>query len=154
MANIFGDTESIQLIQYMSKGTTINIETYFNTLKRLCRVIDKKRSNLSQSNVFLLHVNAPISLRLHWTWPMNYYLFRKLKKKTSKRKTFWKGQLHKFFFFRGIGSFRRNGVNALILMEIILKNKTVEKPYIFSFSIRPSHSTKYHKKYHFNSLIK
>lgn len=100
MATIFWDIEGVLLIEYMQKGTTINAETYGNTLKRLRKAIDKKRPNLSQSNVLLLHDNAtvhkaakvrPILTDCDFTEldhppyspdmaPSDYYLFRKLKK--------------------------------------------------------------------------
>lgn len=60
MATIFWDMNGILLIEYMPKGTTINADTYANTLKNLRKAIDQKRPNFVNQEVFLLHDNATV----------------------------------------------------------------------------------------------
>ncbi|GBN96891.1 Histone-lysine N-methyltransferase SETMAR [Araneus ventricosus] len=50
--------QGILLIEFMTRGTTINSEVYCRTLKTLKSAIQNKRRGLLSSGVVLLHVNA------------------------------------------------------------------------------------------------
>ncbi|GBM15323.1 hypothetical protein AVEN_210950-1 [Araneus ventricosus] len=53
-----GDAQGILLIEFMTRGTTINSEVYCRMLKKLKRAIQNKRRGLLSSGVVLLHDNA------------------------------------------------------------------------------------------------
>ncbi|GBO16461.1 hypothetical protein AVEN_191574-1 [Araneus ventricosus] len=55
---VFWDAQGILLIEFMTRGTTINSEVYCRTLKKLKRAIQNKRRGLLSSGVVLLHDNA------------------------------------------------------------------------------------------------
>ncbi|GBN41818.1 hypothetical protein AVEN_130061-1 [Araneus ventricosus] len=52
------DAQGILLIEFMTRGTTINSEVYCRTLKKLKRAIQNKRRGLLSSGVMLLRDNA------------------------------------------------------------------------------------------------
>ncbi|GBM10033.1 Histone-lysine N-methyltransferase SETMAR [Araneus ventricosus] len=58
MVTVFWDAQEILLIEFMTRGTTINSEVYCHTLKELQRAIQKKCRGLLSSGVVLLHDNA------------------------------------------------------------------------------------------------
>ncbi|GFW49404.1 mariner Mos1 transposase [Trichonephila clavipes] len=58
MVTFFWDTQEILLIEFMTRGTTINSEVYCRKLKKLKRAIHNKRRGLLSSGVALLHDNA------------------------------------------------------------------------------------------------
>ncbi|GBM50328.1 hypothetical protein AVEN_142338-1 [Araneus ventricosus] len=58
MVTIFWDAQGILLIEFMTRGTTINSQVYCHTLKKLTRAIQNKRRGLLSSGVELLHDNA------------------------------------------------------------------------------------------------
>ncbi|GBM43234.1 Zinc finger protein 45 [Araneus ventricosus] len=58
MVTVFWDAQGILLIEFMTRGTTINSEVYCRTLKKLKRAIQNKRRGLLSSGVVLLRDNA------------------------------------------------------------------------------------------------
>ncbi|GBN74722.1 hypothetical protein AVEN_6709-1 [Araneus ventricosus] len=58
MVTVFWDAQGILLIEFMTRGTTINSEVYCRMLKKLKRAIQNKRRGLLSSGVVLLHDNA------------------------------------------------------------------------------------------------
>ncbi|GBO24674.1 Histone-lysine N-methyltransferase SETMAR, partial [Araneus ventricosus] len=58
MVTVFWDAQGFLLIEFMTRGTTINSEVYCRTLKKLKRAIQNKRRGLLSSGVVLLHDNA------------------------------------------------------------------------------------------------
>lgn len=65
MATVFWDHKGVLLLEFMQPGTTINAESYCETLRRLRRAIQNKRRGLLTSGVVLLHDNArPHSARV------------------------------------------------------------------------------------------
>ncbi|GBM51790.1 Histone-lysine N-methyltransferase SETMAR [Araneus ventricosus] len=58
MVTVFWDAQGILLIEFMTRGTTINSQVYCRTLKKLKRAIPNKRRGLLSSGVVLLHDNA------------------------------------------------------------------------------------------------
>ncbi|GBN56033.1 Histone-lysine N-methyltransferase SETMAR [Araneus ventricosus] len=58
MVTVFWDAQGILLIEFMTRGTTINSEVYCRTLKKLKRAIQNKRRGLLSSGVVLLHDSA------------------------------------------------------------------------------------------------
>ncbi|GFU99843.1 histone-lysine N-methyltransferase SETMAR [Trichonephila clavipes] len=58
MVTVFWDVQGIFLIEFMTRGTTINSEVYCRTLKKLKRAIQNKRRGLLSSGVVVLHDNA------------------------------------------------------------------------------------------------
>ncbi|GBN19063.1 hypothetical protein AVEN_73129-1 [Araneus ventricosus] len=58
MVTIFWDAQVILLIEFMTRGTTINSEVYCCTFKKLKKAIQNKRRGLLSSGVVLLHDNA------------------------------------------------------------------------------------------------
>ncbi|GBL77715.1 Mariner Mos1 transposase [Araneus ventricosus] len=58
MVAVFWDAQGILLIEFMTRGTTINSEVYCRTLKKLKRAIQNKSRGLLSSGVVLLHDNA------------------------------------------------------------------------------------------------
>ncbi|GFY18823.1 mariner Mos1 transposase [Trichonephila clavipes] len=58
MVTVFWDVQGILLIEFMTRGTTINSEVYCRTLKKLKRAIQNKLRGLLSSGVVLLHDNA------------------------------------------------------------------------------------------------
>ncbi|GBN87365.1 Histone-lysine N-methyltransferase SETMAR [Araneus ventricosus] len=58
MVTVFWDAQGILLIEFMTRGTTINSEVYCRTLKKLKRAIQNKRRGLLSYGVVLLHDNA------------------------------------------------------------------------------------------------
>jgi len=65
MATVFWDRKGVLLNEFMEPGTTITSETYCETLKKLCRAIEKKRRGMFTSGVVLLHDNARPHTQLH-----------------------------------------------------------------------------------------
>ncbi|GBM52926.1 Histone-lysine N-methyltransferase SETMAR [Araneus ventricosus] len=58
MVTFFWDARGILLIEFMTRGTTINSEVYCRTLKKLKRAIQNKCRGLLSSGVVLLYDNA------------------------------------------------------------------------------------------------
>ncbi|GBL90856.1 Mariner Mos1 transposase [Araneus ventricosus] len=58
MVTVFWDAQGILLIEFMTRGTTINSEVYCRTLKKLKRAIQNKCRGLLSSRVVLLHDNV------------------------------------------------------------------------------------------------
>ncbi|GBO03117.1 Mariner Mos1 transposase [Araneus ventricosus] len=58
MVAVFWDAQGILLIEFMTRGTTINSEVYCRTLKKLKRAIQNKSRGRLSSGVVLLHDNA------------------------------------------------------------------------------------------------
>ncbi|GBM28212.1 Histone-lysine N-methyltransferase SETMAR [Araneus ventricosus] len=58
MVTFFWDAQGIFLIEFMTRGTTINSEVYCRTLKKLKRAIHNKRRGLLSSGVVFLHDNT------------------------------------------------------------------------------------------------
>ncbi|GBM62059.1 Mariner Mos1 transposase [Araneus ventricosus] len=58
MVTVFWDAQGILLIEFMTRGTTINSQVYCRTLKKLKRAIPNKRRGLLSSGVVLLHDNV------------------------------------------------------------------------------------------------
>ncbi|GBN21993.1 hypothetical protein AVEN_161371-1 [Araneus ventricosus] len=58
MVTVFWVPQVILLIEFMTRGTTINSEVYCRTLNKLKRAIQNKRRGLLSSGVVLLHDNA------------------------------------------------------------------------------------------------
>ncbi|GBM15856.1 Histone-lysine N-methyltransferase SETMAR [Araneus ventricosus] len=58
MVTVFRDAQGILLIEFMTRGTTINSEVYCRTLKKLKRTNQNKCCSLLSSGVELLHDNA------------------------------------------------------------------------------------------------
>ncbi|GFY25996.1 mariner Mos1 transposase [Trichonephila clavipes] len=58
MVTVFWDVQGILLIEFMTRGTTINSEVYCRTLKKLKRAIQNKGRGLLSSGVVLLQDNA------------------------------------------------------------------------------------------------
>ncbi|GFX48094.1 mariner Mos1 transposase [Trichonephila clavipes] len=100
MVTFFGDVQGILLIEFMTRGTTINSEIYCRMLKKLKRAIQNKRRGLLSSGVVLLHDNShphtavktrEVLLRFKWDVfqhppyspdlaPSDYHLFTAMKK--------------------------------------------------------------------------
>lgn len=99
MATVFWDQKGVLLVDFMEQGTTINKETYCETLRRLRRAIQNKRRGMLSSGVILIHDNArPHSANVtkqllqQFKWevfdhppyspdlaPSDYHLFREMK---------------------------------------------------------------------------
>ena len=60
MMMIFWDKDGVLLIEYLSRGTTINGSCYASIIERLRSVIVKKGRGKVSHGVLLLHDNAPI----------------------------------------------------------------------------------------------
>ncbi|GBM57008.1 Mariner Mos1 transposase [Araneus ventricosus] len=58
MVTVFWDAQGILLIEFMTRGTTINSKVYCRTLKKLKRAIQNKCCGLLSSGVVVLHDNA------------------------------------------------------------------------------------------------
>ncbi|GBM26680.1 Mariner Mos1 transposase [Araneus ventricosus] len=57
MVTVFWDAQGILLIEFKTRGATINSKVYFRTLKKLQRAIQNKRRGLLSSGLVLLHDN-------------------------------------------------------------------------------------------------
>ena len=58
MVTVFWDSVGVILMDFMSKGATINSDVYIDTLKKLKARIRKVRPDLEMSKVLLQHDNA------------------------------------------------------------------------------------------------
>ncbi|GFV05780.1 histone-lysine N-methyltransferase SETMAR [Trichonephila clavipes] len=58
MVTVFWNVQGILLIEFMTRGTTLNSEVYCRTLKKLKRALQNKHRGLLSSGVVLLHDNA------------------------------------------------------------------------------------------------
>ncbi|KAJ4445799.1 hypothetical protein ANN_12484, partial [Periplaneta americana] len=58
MATIFWDCKGVLLLDFMPKGTMINANRYYETLRKLRRAIQNKRRGMLLRGVVLLHDNA------------------------------------------------------------------------------------------------
>ena len=67
MVTMFWDSVGVILVDFMSKGATINSDVYINTLKKLKVRIQRVRPALEMSKVLLQHDNAwpHTSLKTH-----------------------------------------------------------------------------------------
>ena len=67
MVNVFWDSVGVILVDFMSKGATINSDIYIDTLKKLKARLQRVRSALEMSKVLLQHDNARphTSLKTH-----------------------------------------------------------------------------------------
>jgi len=54
----FWDREGVLLVDFLERGSTINSERYFETMKKLRRAIQNKRRRKSSSQVLFFHDNA------------------------------------------------------------------------------------------------
>ena len=99
MVTVFWDSVGVILVDFMSKGTTINSDVYIDTLKKLKARIQRVQPDLEMSKVLLQHDNTRThtSLKTHevissfgWTTilhspyspdlaPSDFYLFGSLK---------------------------------------------------------------------------
>ena len=99
MVTVFWDRKGILLTEFMTPGTTITSEVYYETLKKLRRSIQNKRCGMLTSGVIILHDNArphtaarTKALLEQFKWeifkhppyspdlaPSDYYLFGKMK---------------------------------------------------------------------------
>lgn len=106
MATVFWDRNGVLLVDFMPKGTTINSESYCETLKKLRRAIQNKRRGRLTKGVCLHHDNArphvshqTTTLLNGFGWdiinhppyspdvaPSDYHLFPALKKHLGGRK--------------------------------------------------------------------
>ncbi|GBL94849.1 Histone-lysine N-methyltransferase SETMAR [Araneus ventricosus] len=62
MVTVFWDAQGILLIEFMTRGTTINSEVYCRMLKKLKRAIQNKRRVLLSSGVVLLQITRALTL--------------------------------------------------------------------------------------------
>lgn len=63
MCTVFWNRESIFLVEFLSRGRTINAVSYFETLRILFRAVqNKRRGMLSQGTVMLHDTHIPILL--------------------------------------------------------------------------------------------
>ncbi|GFR64378.1 mariner transposase [Elysia marginata] len=58
MATAFWDTQRAILVDFLSRGQTVNSDSYIDTLKRLQVRILRMRPDMDIGNVLLLHDNA------------------------------------------------------------------------------------------------
>jgi hypothetical protein len=58
MATFFWDRDGVLMVEFMQQGSTITIEVYSETLKKLRRAIQNKRRGMLTYGVVLLHDNA------------------------------------------------------------------------------------------------
>ncbi|GFR66115.1 solute carrier family 22 member 8 [Elysia marginata] len=58
MTTAFWDTQGIFLVDFLSRGETVNSDSYIDTLKRLRARILRARPDMDSENVLLLHDNA------------------------------------------------------------------------------------------------
>ena len=58
MVVVFWDSVGVILVDFMSKGTTINSDVYIDTLKKLKAIIQRVRPALEMTKVLLQHDNA------------------------------------------------------------------------------------------------
>jgi len=109
LASIFWDQDGILLIDFLPKGQTINAEYYSSLLVQLKDILKEKRRGKVTKGVLFLHDNAPAHRTLatqkklaylgfqclyHPPYspdlaPLNYHLFRGLKKKTVENSQFF-----------------------------------------------------------------
>ncbi|GFS19638.1 histone-lysine N-methyltransferase SETMAR [Elysia marginata] len=61
MPTVFWDTQGVIIVDLLSRGKTVNSDSYIDTLKRLRARILRVRPDMDIGNVLLLHDNA----RLH-----------------------------------------------------------------------------------------
>jgi hypothetical protein len=54
----FLNAQNVLLVEFMPLGTTINVESYCATLRRLRYAIQNRRRGILSSGVMLLHDNA------------------------------------------------------------------------------------------------
>jgi len=100
MATVFWDRKGILLIDFLESGLTINADAYCETVRKLRRAIQNKRSGMLSSGIVLLHDNArphtaariaQLLQQFHWEVfdhppnspdlaPSNYHLFMHLNK--------------------------------------------------------------------------
>ncbi len=99
MVSVFWDSEGVLLVDFMTRGTTINGEAYRNTLRKLRTAIKNKRPGKLSRGIELLHDNArphtaaeTVSLIKSFKWnivnhpayspdlaPSDYHLFPNMK---------------------------------------------------------------------------
>jgi hypothetical protein len=58
MATVFWDRNEVLMVKFMQQGSTITSQVYGETLKKLCRAIQKKTHGTLTYGVVLLHDNA------------------------------------------------------------------------------------------------
>ena len=58
MCTIFWDRQGVLLVEFLPQGTTINSAVYCETLKKLRRAVQNKRSGMLNATILLLHDNA------------------------------------------------------------------------------------------------
>lgn len=58
MCTVFWDRKGMLLVDFLSRGDTINSATYCETLKKLHRAIQNKRRGMLSKEIVLLHENA------------------------------------------------------------------------------------------------
>ncbi|GFR64144.1 transposase [Elysia marginata] len=58
MATVFWDTQGVIFVDFLSRGETVNSDSYVETLKRLQARILRVRPDMEIGNVLLLHHNA------------------------------------------------------------------------------------------------
>jgi hypothetical protein len=62
MAAIFWDRKEAPMVEFMQQGTTVTLEVYCKTLKKLHRAIQNKRRGMLIFGVMLLHDTVSIQL--------------------------------------------------------------------------------------------
>ena len=58
MVTVFWDSVGVILVNFMSKGATINLDAYINTLKKLKAKIQRHRPTLEMSKILLQYDNV------------------------------------------------------------------------------------------------
>ncbi|GBN25186.1 hypothetical protein AVEN_247191-1 [Araneus ventricosus] len=58
MASVFWDRHGVLLVDFMQRGTTINVIVYAQTLRKLRRAIENERRGMLTEGILLLHDNA------------------------------------------------------------------------------------------------
>jgi histone-lysine N-methyltransferase SETMAR len=106
MATVFWDHKGVLLVDFLTKGDTVNADRYCDTLSRLREAIRRKPPGLLRTGVVLLHDNArphsanrtrELLRRYHWDVldhppyspdlaPSDFHLFGPLKKYLGRRR--------------------------------------------------------------------
>ena len=105
MATVSWDMRGVLLLHFSAPNETVNSAAYQATLKKLKRAVQRKRPQMSDKRVLLLHDNAQphrahatVNLLERWGWeilerlpyspdlaPSNFHLFPIMKKHHAKR---------------------------------------------------------------------
>ena len=96
MATVFWDMHGVLLFHFTPPNETVNSAAYQSTLKKLKRAVQRKKPQMSDKRVLLLHDNArphTVNLLERWGWeilehppyspdlaPSDFHLFPNMKK--------------------------------------------------------------------------